>query len=950
MKSETKYPAWKIGRYLGLKRSQIKRVLDRQTKLAGQGIRKRLGELLLEAGLIEPQDLERALGRQRLRRIRTAPVFSIIDRSMQGILCDLIDEVTVPAGEEFIRQDTVGDCFYMIVSGKALVFRRDELGEEVPLEILTAGEMIGEMGYFSDGKRSASVRTQEDTLLSRIFYRDLHKAFDLVPQLAVNFLHVVTERLRRANLRFQDTVKETRFAEISLKSLYDFLDISEIINLRMGIGDLIERVVLMAGRIMNADRATLFLVDRAAEQLWSMVAEGESNREIRIPMDTGIAGWVAQHDGIVNVKDAYEDDRFNQEVDRKTGYRTRSILCGPVINLQGELIGVIQVINKKDGFFDKKDETSFRVFTHQIAISLENFYLSQKIMANYDKMSILLDVATSISQTLDLSTMITRIVEKITQILDAERSSLFLLDRRTGELWSRVAQGVDFSEIRFPCHEGLAGHVVSTGEVLNIRNAYEDPRFNPRVDHETGFKTRTVLCMPMLSRGEIIGVTEVMNKREGVFEREDEDLLRAMTSQIAVALENAQLFERMMSMKNYLESVHESISNVILTLDNDYRIVTANRAALLLFQRGSEALHGHDIREVIGSGNDSILRHIERVYTSHVAVIDHDIELTLGENAPHSVNLNFAPLIGHKRDYQGLVLVFEDISQEKRLKGTLTRYMARDIVEKVLNDPERQGLGGIRNKATILFTDIRGFTAMAEKISAEQTVDLLNDCFSVLVDILFEHEGVLDKYIGDSIMAVFGVPYVHHDDASRAVHAALEMRQAMIRFNARRIEAGLEPIRLGIGIATGEVVSGNIGCEKRMDFTVIGDDVNISQYLEKQNKQYGTGILISESTKMDIGDAFVTRLVDRILFKGKKIPVNVYEVLGEKGCHVPREILMFYEAMALYHKRQFREAGLLFAQGAQSDPPCRLYEQRCRYFLDNPPPPEWGGLWIALEK
>jgi len=693
MKRETKYPAWKIGRYLGLRRSQITRVLDRQTKLASQGIRKRLGELLLDAGIIKPQDLERALGRQRLRRMRTVPVFSTMDKRMQGVLCNLIDEVIVPAGEEFIRQDTVGDCFYIIVCGKALVFRMDELGVELPLETLTADEMIGEMGYFSDGKRSASVRAQEDTLLYRIFYRDIHKAFDLVPQLAVNFLHVVTERLRRANLRFQDTVKKTRFTEISLKSLYDFLDISEIINLRMGIGDLIERVVLMAGRIMNADRATLFLVDRAAEQLWSMVAEGEDSREIRIPMNTGIAGWVAQHAGIVNVKDAYEDARFNQEVDRKTGYRTRSILCGPVINLQGELIGVIQVINKKDGVFDKNDETSFRVFTHQIAISLENFYLSRKIMANYDKMTILLNVATSISQTLDLSTMIIRIVEKITQILDAERSSLFLLDRRTGELWSRVAQGVDFSEIRFPCHEGLAGHVVSTGEVLNIRNAYEDSRFNPRVDHETGFKTRTVLCIPMLSRGEIIGVTQALNKREGVFEKEDEDLLRAMTSQIAVALENAQLFERMVSMKNYLESVHESISNVILTLDNDYRIVTANRAALLLFQRGSEALQGHDIREVIGSGNDSILRDIERVYTAHVAVIDHDIELTLGGQAPHSVNLNFVPLIGHKQDYQGLVLVFEDISQEKRLKGTLTRYMARDIVEKVLNDPERQGLG-----------------------------------------------------------------------------------------------------------------------------------------------------------------------------------------------------------------------------------------------------------------
>jgi adenylate cyclase len=660
---------------------------------------------------------------------------------------------------------------------------------------------------------------------------------------------------------------------------------------------------------------------------------------------------VAQHGSVVNVKEAYDDERFNQEVDRKTGYRTRSILCGPVINLQGELTGVIQVINKRDGVFDEKDEASFRVFTHQIAIYLDNFYLSQKMMTNYNKMSILLDVVTSVSQTLDLSTMITRIVEKISQILDAERSSLFLLDRKTDELWSRVAQGMAFAEIRFPRHEGLAGHVASTGEVLNIRNAYENPRFNLAVDQKTGFSTRTVLCAPLLNRdGEIIGVTEVMNKRTGVFEKEDEELLRALTAEISVALENAQLFERTVSMKNYLESIHESISNSILTLDNHHQIITANRAAIKLFRRAPEALHGHDIREVVGTGNDRVLQHIERVYASHLAVVDHDLELALGENLSCSVNLNFVPLIGQEHDYRGLVLVLEDISQEKRLKSTLTRYMARDIVEKVLNDPDRQSLGGVRSKATILFTDIRGFTAIAEKISAEQTVNLLNDCFSVLVDILFKHDGVLDKYIGDSIMAVFGVPYVHHDDAVRALRTAIEMRAALARFNAFRCQDGLEPIEVGIGIATGEVVSGNVGCEKRMDFTVIGDDVNISQYLEKQNKQYGTGILIAESTKMEVGDAFVTRLIDRILFKGKKKPVNVYEVLGEKGYPVHPAPDTFGEAMALYHQCRFREAGVLFAQGAEHDPPSRHYQKRCHYFLENPPPPDWDGLWIASEK
>jgi class 3 adenylate cyclase len=228
----------------------------------------------------------------------------------------------------------------------------------------------------------------------------------------------------------------------------------------------------------------------------------------------------------------------------------------------------------------------------------------------------------------------------------------------------------------------------------------------------------------------------------------------------------------------------------------------------------------------------------------------------------------------------------EDISSAKQIKNLMYRYMTPEVAEALLASGD-DGLGGKRKNVSVLFSDIRSYTTLTEKLQAEEVVVMLNKYFEVMVDVVFEYGGTLDKYIGDALMAVFGSPAPLEDHAWCAMQTAVKMREKLILFNQERMANEELPISIGMGVHSDEVVSGNIGSSKRMELTSIGDGVNLASRLEGASKQYGTDLIISDNTYRDYADRLYVRELDFITVKGKSEPVIVYELVGIREGYSP---------------------------------------------------------------
>ncbi len=289
--------------------------------------------------------------------------------------------------------------------------------------------------------------------------------------------------------------------------------------------------------------------------------------------------------------------------------------------------------------------------------------------------------------------------------------------------------------------------------------------------------------------------------------------------------------------------------------------------------------------------------------------------------------------------------------EKQQIKEALSKYVAPAVVSEIMKHPEKLKLGGEKKEITIFFSDIRGFTTISEKLTPEKLVHLLNEYLTAMTDIIMKRQGLVDKYIGDAVMAFWGAPLEQKDHADNACSSSLEMKEKLGALNKKWAKEGFPEIKIGIGLNTGPAVIGNMGSYERFNYTAMGDTINTGSRLEGLTKQYGVMVIASEDTQKKAGDSFIFRKLDLVQVKGKYKPTYIYELVCRKEELTPQissRIKTYETGFALYLEQKWDKAIKEFERA--NDFASKEFINRCMMFKKNPPGQKWDGVWVMTSK
>ena len=496
---------------------------------------------------------------------------------------------------------------------------------------------------------------------------------------------------------------------------------------------------------------------------------------------------------------------------------------------------------------------------------------NQDLNEKYLELETLLDLTNTINSLDDLNELFFNVLTLSSSILNSAKG-VVLLKNDVSNIFDPVSVfNIDELKIKKQIFNTRSGFLSELNKSKKSFIISQNNKFN----HDL-FDSSYCLVSPILYDKNLVGAIMLFDKetREGLcdFEKNDMKLLDAISMQTSIAYQNVKLLESLKKSNKLNENIMSSITTGIIEVNLFGEIEFANKEALRLLNKDEEEVIGNHYL-IIFEKNDQLLELIQKVESEQERVFENEFELK-SKRKKISVNLSCSPVFDEQKSFSGIVIALDDLSKINKVKSTFKKYVSKNIVDKLLENEDSLNLGGTESDITILFSDIRGFTSMSEKLSPTEIVKLLNKYFKSMIDVVFKYNGTLDKIVGDELMVLYGVPLKSEDDTDNAVKTAIKMFQSLDKFNEVIIKEGYKPFKIGIGINKGKAVSGNIGSEQQMNYTVIGDTINLGARLCSHAKS--GEILISSGVKDVISDDYAFKKIPSIEVKGKSKPIEVW--------------------------------------------------------------------------
>jgi PAS domain S-box-containing protein len=508
--------------------------------------------------------------------------------------------------------------------------------------------------------------------------------------------------------------------------------------------------------------------------------------------------------------------------------------------------------------------------------------------AEHGNLLALANIGQIVNSSLEIDEVLRIVMDNIVKLTRAERGFLMLRDE-SGQMSTRLGRNWEQESIKSgeaATSRTIVQRVIDSGKPVITTNAQEDQRFSGQ-ESIMMLNLRSILCVPLKVKNDLIGVIYADNRiRTGIFAETERDLLVAFANQAAVAIENARLFSSLKQtlaevtgLKNLMDNVFASIASGVITADISNQITLANRAAQAILGHASTDIIGRSLDEALAAVSKELRPRLEEVRQSDKPIVDLEINHKNPDGDDVAWRFNLSPLKDAGQKTQGVAIVLDDMTERKKLEAQrrlLERMVSPAILDQI--DPNSLQIGGKKVDITILFADIRGFTSYSEKQSPENLVAVLNRYLAAAAEAVLEHEGTVDKFLGDAIMAWYNAPVPQPDHSLRAVKTALSIRDAIAKLHAELPqEAHLD---FGVGIHYGEAILGWIGTEKRLEFTAISDSINTAKRIQENASK--NQILISKEAYERVSEWVDAVPYAPLIVKGKTQPIDVYEVLGLK--------------------------------------------------------------------